>query len=302
MLPGLILLTLACNMDLWPLIFNHGDSQNRILFTSYRSVDDQLYTMNPDGTDIQQITSGELLHRDGRWSPDKQKIVCNVVFSAALSYSSMAVLDAFGNHLQNLVDGSQMAWHPSGNEIVFIRSLGREGESVFKSLYSIDILTTKVTRLIPDSLENLSAPCYTTDGNEIYFGSNRHDPSRKYYLDLYKMSTDGSNITRVTTTVDGSSYSPSVSPSGGKVAYITRYGENSGYSLNILDIETNNIHQVASAPDSTIYNFPRWSPDEKHLVFGAVGIGLNHGYTICRINTDGSGLVTLQDMSYLPDW
>ncbi|MGE5798095.1 MAG: TolB family protein [Ignavibacteria bacterium] len=42
------------------------DYNNKILFTSSRSGKEQLYTMNPDGTNIKQITSGQYWHNNGR--------------------------------------------------------------------------------------------------------------------------------------------------------------------------------------------------------------------------------------------
>ena len=50
---------------------------NKILFTSNRSGRAQLYMINPDGTNIKQITSGQYSHSGGIWSPDAKQIVAS---------------------------------------------------------------------------------------------------------------------------------------------------------------------------------------------------------------------------------
>ena len=42
------------------------NTNNKILFTSSRSGKEQLFMMNPDGSDIKQITFGEYSHNNGR--------------------------------------------------------------------------------------------------------------------------------------------------------------------------------------------------------------------------------------------
>jgi Tol biopolymer transport system component len=74
------------------------DYHNKILFTSNRSGKDQLYMMNPDGTGIKQITSGQYWHNSGRWSPDAKRIVCNTEEGSSTAGLEMVVINSDGSN------------------------------------------------------------------------------------------------------------------------------------------------------------------------------------------------------------
>jgi TolB protein len=61
----------------------------------------------------------------------------------------------------------------------------------------------------------------------------------------------------------GSSYSPSVSPDGRKVAFISNRGGSP--NLYVCDINGENVKQLTSTRDEA--SSPSWSPDSQHLIF-----------------------------------
>src|SRR5690606_19164819 len=125
----------SCENSVEPDEINY---HNKILFTSSRSRISQLYMMNPDGTDIKQITNGEFWHSNGRWSPDIKKIVCNTEEGSTIAGFQMAVMDVDGLNRQLLGYGNQMSWHPSGDEILFSYCPSCEIGIFNIKLYSID--------------------------------------------------------------------------------------------------------------------------------------------------------------------
>ena len=98
-----------------------GDNyHNKILFTSSRGGTPQLFMMNPDGTGIQQVTSGQYSHSNGRWSPDARQIVATTDENWSTDcYSKMVVMNSDGTNRHLLGCGSQMSWNPDNNEILF---------------------------------------------------------------------------------------------------------------------------------------------------------------------------------------
>ena len=61
----------------------------------------------------------------------------------------------------------------------------------------------------------------------------------------------------------GSSYSPSISPDGKKVAFISNRGGSP--NLYVCDISGDNVKQLTSTRDEA--SAPAWAPDSQHLVF-----------------------------------
>ena len=277
------------------------DYHNKILFTSSRSGKEQLYMMNPDGTNIVQITSGEYWHNNGRWSPDAQRIVCNTEEGTTTAGIEMVVMNSDGSNRILLGWGNQMAWSPDGKKIAFIYMPSAELGFRFRFIYTINTDGSGGRQITSDSLEIISSPCWSNEGNKIYFVSNRYDVTNHNVSELYYMNKDGTNVTRLTYTLDGKSYSPSISPSNSKIVFMSTMNGAAKGSIYICDIDGGNIILLVTPPEIEIYNFPRWSPDEQYIIF--TGILTNGtGTSIYKIEVNGNNLTKLADNASNPDW
>ena len=84
--------------------------------------DAEIYTMNPDGTDIRQITSNNADDLQPAWSPDGRKLV---FVSYRDNYSKIYKMSADGNNVRDLTDDhptareDSPAWSPDGDQIAF---------------------------------------------------------------------------------------------------------------------------------------------------------------------------------------
>ncbi len=103
---------LTTDADNFPAWSPRGD---RILFTSFRSGDFEMYTIRPDGTDLKQLTRDRGNDAHGRWSPDGARIMFTSTATGwkdetrlpandIQSNGELVVMDADGSHARQLTD------------------------------------------------------------------------------------------------------------------------------------------------------------------------------------------------------
>lgn len=166
---------------------------DRIIFTSIRDGDLDLYSMLPDGSDVTRIT--DRLGYDGGafYSPDGTKIVWRAHYPETAeeqedylalladnlirpSTLDIYVADADGSNVRQLTDNGAANfapyWHPSGEEIIFSSNMddpyGRDFE-----LYLINVDGTGLERITwSEGFDGF--PVFHPDGTSLVFGSNRN--------------------------------------------------------------------------------------------------------------------------------
>ncbi|MGD8781673.1 MAG: hypothetical protein PVH88_22240 [Ignavibacteria bacterium] len=278
---------------------------NKILFASSRSGIEQLYMMNPDGSDIKQITSGEFSHGGGRWSPDASRIVAgtNEEWSTAC-YSHMVLMNSNGTNRQLLNCGSRMSWSPDGEKIAFIYLPSAELGDKSRYVYVLNVSDYKYVKITKKSGLIVGNPCWSSDGNYIYFSSNEHDPLNNK-PEIYEMNNDGTNIVRLTVTPNGYSTSPSISPDGTMIAFVTKREGLSTPAIFIMNIDASDQKKIIESPSGEVFNYPRWSSDASALIFVS---GLTDGSAetlIYTVNIDGTNLkkiISDDNSANSPDW
>ncbi len=166
---------------------------HRIIFTSMRDGDLDLYSMLPGGTDVRRVT--DRLGYDGGafYSPDGTKIVWRAHYPEnereREDYMSLLadglirpsaldiyVADADGSNPRRITDNGAANfapyWHPSGEQIIFSSNMddpqGRDFE-----LYLINVDGTGLERVTwSEGFDGF--PVFHPDGTKLVFGSNRN--------------------------------------------------------------------------------------------------------------------------------
>lgn len=177
--------------DAEPTVSPKGD---KIVFTSMRSGDLELYTMNIDGTDVRQITD-ELGYDGGAFfSPDGTKIIFRAsrpkteaeiteyknLFAEGLvqpTEMELFICNADGSDLRQLTRLGNANWspffHPSGEKVLFSSNFESERGFPF-NLYMIDIDGKNLKRITHS--ETFDAfPVFSNDGKYLIFSSNRNN-------------------------------------------------------------------------------------------------------------------------------
>ncbi len=160
----------------------------KIVFTSDRSGDLELWTMNVDGSDQRQVTFGLGYDGGAFFSPDSKKLV----FRASRPKTDEEVTEYKDFLKKHLVAPTNMEIYTAnvdGSDLKQITHLGKANW----------------------------APFYHPSGKKILFSSNHHS-TRGYDFQLYMINEDGTGLEQITTESYFNAF-PMFSPNGKKLIW-----------------------------------------------------------------------------------
>lgn len=167
---------------------------NTIVFTSTRSGDLELYTMNADGTNVKQITHDLGYDGGAFFSPDGKKLIFRAsrpksdedikVYKELLAVGQVMptnmelyVCNVDGTELRQLTQLGKANWapyfHPKGDKIIFSSNHAAPRGYQF-NLYMINLDGTGLKQITFDKTFD-SFPMFSYDGKKIIFASNRNN-------------------------------------------------------------------------------------------------------------------------------
>jgi Tol biopolymer transport system component len=171
---------------------------SRIVFTSVRDGDLEIYTMDADGGDVRRLTHEEGYDGGAFFSHDGSKIVYRA--------NHPADAEALADYRALLADALV---RPSQMEIWVMNADGSDKR-----------------QLTSNRAANF-APYFSPDGERIVFASNMADPRGRNF-DLYVIDVDGSNLRQITFHPDFDAF-PMFSSDGSKLVWASnRHGRKEG--------------------------------------------------------------------------
>jgi len=302
-----------------------------------------LWLVPTSGGQARQFTYGDQTDASPRWSPDgtqiaflsnrgdeKQTQICLIPFDGGEARKLTNLKGEFGS----------FQWSPDGRRIVCSfrkkdrEEVEREKDEQKKKLgvvsrqitrvffkedgqgflpkerwhvWSIEARTGRAKQLTEGEVHDETEPCFSPDGKEIVFVSNRApDPDLDIEaVDLFVIPASGGDMRRIETTL-GAKELPAFSPDGTRIAYLGtegrgNWGQNnklwlvpsdgSGppqnltgrYDIHVSSWTLNDMSGGMMMP-------PTWSPDGSKLYFQVA----RHGSTVLKaISPDGSNLETV---------
>ena len=176
---------------------------NKIVFTSSRSGDLELWTMNIDGSNLKQVTNGLGYDGGAFFSPDGNKLV----FRASRPQSDAEQME----YKELLAQGLVM---PTSMEIYTCNVDGSD--------------LKQVTRLGKANW----APYFLPDGNKIIFSSN-HDAERGYNFNLFTVNLDGGDLEKITYESNFNAF-PMFSRDGKKIVFSSNRNNHGSHDTNLF--------------------------------------------------------------------
>jgi TolB protein len=243
---------------------------SKIAFVSDRTETDQIFVMDANGGNVQQLTTLGT-NAFPTWSPDGTKIAFMSDRNTDTNHRQIWVMNADGTDQHALTIGGDdyyPTWSPDGQKIAFASTRGGGNSQIWVansdgSGSPTQLTTASVGPPIHDQ------PSWSTDGSKIAFSGG----SSSSAYDVYVMNTDGSGQTNLTNNAADDRIA-SWSPDGSKIAFTSNRAGN--YDVYVMNAGGGGATPITSgtADDSS----PSWSP--------ARDTGLSDAFPAWKHSTD----------------
>ena len=219
----------------------------KIAFVSTRDGSADIFFMNFDGSDVQNITRSSTPEYSPAWTLDDNKIVFSShtgnmqVYKYNISSEKKILLTADINY-----DAEPTVSLDGSNLVVFESN---RYDNDYSALYVMGLDGGNPKRLSPNRNKKYdTSPSFSQDGTKIVF------VSKDYFnqTDIYVMNADGSNIQQITNTREFSEMSPSWSPDG---EYIIFSRDNS--AIYVIKADGSDLELIVEISE---VNYPSWRP------------------------------------------
>jgi TolB protein len=291
----LLLALLAALMGCVPSAGN--EVNGKIVFQSDREGNYELYVMNPDGTDIRNLTSHPASDTAPVPSPDGRRIAFQ---SNRDGNNDIYILDlesgAQTNLTKNAANDLSPTWSPDGSSIAFVSDRDAILLDEARGLWTNDIYIMEADgsdprRLTADNLTNgYGGLAWSPDGGSIALCQSSFTAYGAYFpLGIHLMNLSDLTLTRLTFDSATIQCDPKWSPDGNQILYVV---SGSGFS-NLYLMNAGGTDQVKLSADPSAYDTsPSWSLDGKSILFSS---NRGDGYHIYKMNADGAHPIQLTD-------
>lgn len=259
---------------------------SKVLFTTDRDWNQEIYMVNADGTGLINLTNNPAQDLDAAFSPDGSKIVFR---SQRDGNSELYLMNADGTNQTRLTNTATLqeesaSFSADGSRVLFHADEGNLDDTFINNdIYLMNADGTNQTRLTTEGGQH---PKFSPDGSMIAFFR-----SAGLRAELYIMSADGLVEARLT----DEPYSVghfTFSPDGSKLLYFTYSSDGSSHDYSVgeiiaIDADGGNRINLTNMPGVADHS-PEFSPDGNRIAFVSNRDGAAPRLYV--MNADGTGV------------
>jgi len=223
----------------------------RIAFTSRADGNTEIYSVNPDGTDLLNLTNSPAADGDPSWSPDGRKMA---FVSDREGPAVIFVMNADGSDKTRLTHNAEEEhdpiWSPDGTKIAF-----RRGGFFTRKLMVMNAGGGGEVMLAPGD-----RPSWSPDGSRLAFDTAGFDSG-----EIWVANADGTGLANLSQNGDfGDDANAAWSPLDDLIAYQSRQELPAG-PARIFTVSADGGAPVARTGGDDVQ--PHWSPNGEELAF-----------------------------------
>jgi TolB protein len=266
-----------------------GMNSGRIALVGNRTGRKEIYLCDPDGENMIQLTQDNKVSLSPNWSPGGRQLVYT---SYLKGYPDIYLIELATGRRQRIAAypglNTGAAFSPDGSQIALI--LSKDGNP---DLYVKGLSGGIPTRLTSTKPAAEASPCWSPDGSQIVFVSDRVGTGQPQ---LYSVSRGGGEPRRLT-----SRGSQNVDPDWGPNGLITYSSLIGGkFQICVVDPRTLDTKQVTS--EWADFESPTWAPDGRHILCSRT---ISHKSQLVLVDMMGDAPFTLTKQAgdwYSPAW
>ena len=256
----------------------------RLLYSSERGEQWDLYVAAADGTGETALTDDALWERDARWAPDGSEVVYSSggrLWTADVTTRQVIPLTSSGLY-------SSPRYSPDGSLIVAVNSHSFRDSAI--EVVSGPEATTALTTAVGYEFW----PSWSPDGTRVAYA--RRPPAGDYRV--WVVALDGTGRARVSAG-PGDDIEPAFSPATDAIAFIRAFEET--HDLFVHDLLTEQTTQLTDYEGRGVQSFA-WAPDGSQITFTRYRGGRPDLYVVDVDGTDVRRLTTTRAGEKQPDW
>lgn len=238
--------------------------------------DGEIFTMNPEGSDLQQLTH---VTPDGKadwasWSADGKQIVFNE-FLPPDGTAELWLMNADGSNQHRLFaerrySENRPSFSPDGSKVVFARCKLFVGDQDTCAIHTINVDGTGLTVVVPFRFDDTQRnPVYSPDGKTIAFIISP-DAHEGFQGVTYLVDADGSNLRRITEP-EPCFIRPDWAPDGTKLVAFTHFCNPQPSEIAVINPDGSGLQSLTHNGKDYNTGFhdrtPAFSPDGNFIVF-----------------------------------
>lgn len=264
----------------------------KIFFVSDRSGSKQIWSMDYDGSNQQQLT-----RYDGiAFMPSASKDNSKFAFTLLSQRNPSIIVHSIETNRRLTFVNPQASvnaspdFTPDGQHILFSSSIG----GGFANIFSASADGGGLRRLTSVRAVETEPKVNPKTGADVVMTSGRSGTPQ-----IYRMNIDGADVERLTSG-EGDAVNPSWHPDGQVIAFAwTRGFEPGNFNIFVMDVSKKTLLQLTHGVGRN--ENPTWAPDGQHIVFSSTRDGSPQIYSMLA---DGSKVkkLTGQGRNTMPVW